>query len=128
MQQLVLVDPDWHVCPSLRTDIAVLVYLQNFNVILTQHNPARDKNVHFIVQPKMAAKDRQLIAQRKVPTRLRALSRACTATGPTVKHSSSYFGRLMTDVRCLLCKFSYSYGFVYLLHPDLWRLRSVRVP
>ncbi len=49
------------------TDDAASVCLQNFNVILTQHNPARDKNVHFIVQPKMTAKDRQLIAQRKVP-------------------------------------------------------------
>lgn len=47
-----------------------VLYLQNFNVILTQHNPARDKNVHFIVQPKMSAKDRQLIAQRKVRPRL----------------------------------------------------------
>lgn len=39
---------------------------QNFNVILTQHNPARDKNVHFIVSPKMSAKDRIIVAQRKV--------------------------------------------------------------
>jgi hypothetical protein len=49
---------------------------QNFNVILTQHNPARDKNVHFIVQPKMTAKDRQLIAQRKVRSSLLADSRS----------------------------------------------------
>jgi hypothetical protein len=52
---------------TLSTDDAAPVCMQNFNVILTQHNPARDKNVHFIVQPKMTAKDRQLIAQRKVP-------------------------------------------------------------
>ena len=50
----------------MAADDARSMPLQNFNVILTQHNPARDKNVHFIVQPKMTAKDRQLIAQRKV--------------------------------------------------------------
>jgi hypothetical protein len=44
----------------------------NFTVILTQHNPARDKNVHFIVQPKMTAKERVIMAQRKAMEAARA--------------------------------------------------------
>lgn len=44
----------------------------NFNVILTQHNPARDKNVHFIVTPKMSAQDRVIVAQRKAMEAARA--------------------------------------------------------
>jgi hypothetical protein len=60
----------------------------NFNVILTQHNPARDKNVHFIVQPKMTAKDRQLIAQRKAMEAARADEEAAARMAAS-SHSGS---------------------------------------
>ena len=40
---------------------------QNFNVLLSRHNPSTDKHAHFLVQPRQVAKERSTpVPMRKV--------------------------------------------------------------
>jgi len=73
-RDLCMTVPLYNVLGCVLPEPHVTCCAQNFNVLLSRHNPSTDKHAHFLVQPRQVAKERSMpVPMRKVRSRLELL-------------------------------------------------------